>query len=103
MTRRPRLKPEGATSRELAFVINQILLGQINSVGEVTLTASQSSTTITRPYIGPDSVVLLMPKTANAAAEQSNIWITCACGAATIQHSNNSQIDRIFNFATVGG
>lgn len=103
MTRRLRLKPEGATSREIAFTINQLLLGQINSVGEITLVASQSSTLLERPYIGVDSVLLLVPKTANAAAEQPNIWITCASGVATLQHSNNSQIDRTFNFATVGG
>lgn len=103
MTRRSRLKPEGATSREIAFVVNQLLLGQINSVGEVTLEAGQSSTTLERPYIGANSIILLMPGTANAAAEQANIWITCQSGSGTIRHSNNSQTDRTFNFAIVGG
>lgn len=103
MTRRPTLKPDGATSREIAFVTNQILLGRINSVGELTLEAGQSSTTLQRPYIGTDSVVLLMPRTANAAAAHMNIWMSCQSGEAILNHSNNSQTDRIFNFAIVGG
>lgn len=103
MTKRLRLPQEGATTRQIALAVNQLLLGRINAFGEVTLTANASLTTLSRPYIGSASVVLLTPTTANAAAALTSTFVTCRAGAADISHANNSQSDRTFNFAVLGG
>lgn len=95
------LNPQRSSTREIAEAVNKVLKGRLNSTGEVTLTASATTTTIERPYITAESVVLLSPTTANAAA--ASPYITCAEGVATIHHANNAQTDRTFKFAILGG
>ncbi len=101
--RRLRLPQEGATSRAIAHSVNQLLIGRINSVGEVTLTPNVTSTEVKRPYVGEGSVVILTPKTANAAAALSTTYVSTSRGAFTITHDNSPQADRTFNFAALGG
>ena len=103
MTRRLRLPQDGASARDIAVLVNQLLIGRINAFGEVTLNAGSTSTTIERPYVGTESAVLLMPKTANAATALSTTYITCRRGAFDINHVSNAQTDRTFNFAVLGG
>lgn len=101
--KRRRLPQEGASQRDIALLVNRLLVGQINSFGSVTLTQSASSTAITEPYIMDNSVILLMPTTANAAAALATTYITCATGVATITHANNAQTDKTFKFIALGG
>lgn len=68
--------------------------------GSVTLTANSATTTLTDPRIGINSAVLLIPTTANAAAEAPYIAVTA--GSCTINHANNAQTDRTFRYAIVG-
>jgi hypothetical protein len=87
------------------FAINQLAQGRSNAVGSFTLAASVASTTVTAQNCGSGSFVLLMPKTANAAAEIGNgtLYIgTVANGSFTVTHANNAQTDRSFGYAAFG-
>ena len=101
--KRRRLAQDRATTRDIALLVNRLLIGQVNSYGSVTLTQSATTTTITEPYIMENSVVLLTPTTANAAAALATTYITCATGSATVTHANNAQTDRTFMFVVLGG
>ena len=89
------------------LVINGILNGKTNNTGSFTLNAASATTTITlaKGRLGPDTVILLQPKTANAAAEFPTMWESArdvANGTFTFTHTNNAQIDRTFGFVLVG-
>lgn len=102
------LPPEGGNAREIALAANAALKGKINSFGSVTLTASAASTTVTNPFVGDSSVILLMPQTAHAAAELQNgtIYIKPSdyvVGASfKITHANSAQVDRVYGYVILG-
>lgn len=89
--------------RAMAVVINNLLAGKQNVVGSLTLTAGAATTTLTDSRIGANSVVLLMAKTANAAAALTNVYFTgFGNGSCTVNHANNAQVDRTFGYAVIG-
>lgn len=95
----------GADGRAVAAVVNRLNQGKLNCTGSVTLTASQATTTIGDPRLTGGSVILLMPKTANAAAElgAGTLFVTGRNkGAATLNHANNTQTDRDFDYIVIG-
>lgn len=86
-------------------LINQILRGKINAVidATVTLRASQTTTTLTHELIGPKSIVLFMPTTANAAFAAPGIYITGRLQrTCTINHASNVAVDQTFVVAIIG-
>jgi len=87
--------------RRFANSINDLGQGRSNAIGEVTLTASQTTTVVTDARVGTDSVISMMPTTANAAAES---WYIGTVGKQTftITHANNSQTDRTYTYAIQG-
>lgn len=89
--------------RMVAIRLNQILDGKINATGSMTLGASSATTTLTDLRIGPDSVILLVPTTANGATEYGKgIQIVPTKESATLTHSNNGETDRTFNYVVLG-
>ena len=91
--------------RQIAQVANANQNGKINATGTVTLTANQATTVISDQRIGPDSIILLMPTTANAAAEvgAGGLYISSRGEkTATFTHANNAQVDRTFGYAIFG-
>lgn len=93
--------------RQMAVKINSINQSKFNCALEVTLTANSASTTIADARISSFSVILMMPITANAAAEISGggLYIpetTMLNGSAVIQHANNAQTDRNFRIGIFG-
>lgn len=98
----PALPPE-PRPREIAERMNAVLRGKINSTGAITLTANQATTTLTDLNIGQDSLVLMSPVTANAQAE-GHPWISpiASVGSATLNHANNAQTDRTYNYLVIG-
>lgn len=91
--------------RLIAEVVNNNQNGKINATGTVTLTASQATTTLSDNRIGPNSVILFMPTTANAAAEVgAGGFYVSARGekTATLTHANNAQSDRTYAYAILG-
>jgi len=89
----------------LTDAVNGLIDGRPNVTGEVTLTANAASTTVTDNKFESGMVVLLQPKTANAAAALATTYITDANktkGAFTITHANNAQVDKTFAYVRLG-
>lgn len=98
-----RLQPTGATTREIADVVNLILDGKINATGTVTLATGSATTTLSDRRIGTGSVILFMATTANAAGDLANLYVTGRTdGQATLNHSNNAQADRTYAYVVLG-
>ena len=93
----------GAEPRQIAEVVNRTIDGKLNSTGSVTLTASATSTVVAEARSGPDSVILFMPTTANAAAELATMFVSSRGKQTfTITHANNGQTDRTFKYVVIG-
>lgn len=105
----PRTHPKGDKHRQiLADSHNRVLQGSLNVTGQVTLTASAATTTITDPRLSVYSVVLFDPMTANAAAELAAgtmyaLEATRLNGSWVLTHANNAQTDRKFRYIVLGG
>ena len=89
--------------RLIANALNGALDGRINAVGTLTLTAGATSSILNDLRIGINTVVLLMPTTANAATALASIFIVPTKESATINHANTADIDKTFNYAVFGG
>jgi hypothetical protein len=91
--------------RQTAEVLNGAMDGNLNVVGTVTLTASATSTTLSDRRIGPDSVILAMPTTANAATAQAALYQTYPNATreqAVLNHASSADADQTFAFAILG-
>ena len=91
--------------RLLAQRMNQILLGKLNAGDGVTLTANQTTTTLSDRRIGPESFIGFSPTTANAAAElgAGGFYVSSQGQyTATLTHANNAQTDRTFRYIVIG-
>jgi hypothetical protein len=101
----PGLPVAGADARQVAAVVNRLAQGKLNCTGSVTLTPSTAATSVSDARVTAASVILLMPTTANAAAELGNgtLFVSArAKGSFTLTHANNAQTDRGFDFAVIG-
>lgn len=103
------LPDEKEHRRKLAAVVNSMRNGKLNAVTNVTLTPGGTTTTFTDQRITPQSVILLMPQTANAAAAVASlagpIYVSSTTqvnGSAVITHASNAQTDRTFAVLIIG-
>lgn len=94
----------GGDPRSVAEVVNQAMNGKTNNIGSVTLAAlSATTTTLSDARIGADSVIVLMPKTSNAAAWMNMVYVSSRTnGSATLSHSANTAVDRSYAYLVVG-
>jgi hypothetical protein len=92
----------------IAAKVNQILRGRTNNVGEITLTASATSTNITVAVgtFGDKTVFVFMPITNNAADHYNNKFYVSAndprAGTYTVTHSSAPHTDLTYRVAYVG-
>ena len=99
----PSVPPGGTDARTTANVIRNLVDGKSNNTGSITLTASATSTTITDQRVGANSVIVLMPKTANAATAMTSIYVSArGTGTATLTHDSNSATDRHLEYVIIG-
>lgn len=92
-------------TRRVAEVANSAIRGKVNTAGQLTLTASSATTTLTNAHIGGNSEIFFTARTANAAAEigAGTMYVSAVGdGTATITHANNSQTDRTFGYVIMG-
>ena len=90
---------------KLTLAINELASGRSNATGTFTLAAGATTTTVSAPTCGAGSVPLLVPTTANAAAELGNgtLYVSAVGrGAFTVTHATNAQTDRTFLLACLG-
>lgn len=91
--------------RRFALAIQGLSSGRSNASSTVTLTASAASTVVSFDNCSADSIPLLVPMTANAAAElgAGTIYVSAVAHRSfTITHANNAQTDRTFGFVCIG-
>lgn len=89
--------------KRVSLVVNGLLLGQSNNVGQVTLAVAPATTTvITNPRITARTVLLLSPTTATAAAALATLYAVATNGSVTITHAANAAADQTFGYALVG-
>ncbi len=89
--------------------INGLLLGKSNNTGAVTLNTSTSSTTVVlaKGRLGPNTVILFQPTTANAVVEISTatMWVSTVDplnNKFILTNAVNNKNDRTFNYILVG-
>ena len=88
-------------------VVNRINKGKINCTRTFTLTENAATSTLTDNRLVFDSVVVLDPMTANAAAELAAgtmyaLEATRNNESWVFTHANNAQTDRKFAVAIIG-
>jgi hypothetical protein len=101
--------PVSSEAGETAVAANSALSGKINSTGTVTLPNGGGTTTtvLTNYFLGPNSVVLFDPQTANAATEiyGATMYVLTANrgdGVWTITHAATAVPDRTFSYVILG-
>lgn len=91
--------------KKIVLSIQQLGAGRSNAVGTVTLTVSVATTTVTDNNCAVGSVPILVPTTANAAAEIGNgtMYISAVANKSfTITHANSATTGRTFLYALHG-
>lgn len=87
----------------LLQAVNQLILGNSNNSGSVTLTENTTTTTVLNSRVGANSKIILTATTANAAAALATTYVSAkTAGQFTITHANNAQTDRKFDYIHVG-
>ena len=85
--------------------IRDLFEGRRNTAGTVTLATGSATTTVSHLNFGKDSVPILTPLHANAAAEVGNgtIYVSArAQGSFTITHANSATANRTFGYTFDG-
>jgi len=92
-----------AHARQCAITINNVMDGKINSTGDITLTASATSTTLSDARIGANSVILFMPRSANARTALNTLYVSArASGSATLTHASSANTDQDLSYVIIG-
>lgn len=92
----------------IAAKVNQIMRGKTNNVGEVTLAASTTMTTVSIPIgvIGDKTVILFDPTTDNAAQHLTNKFYVSSrnplTGQYVITHASAVHTDMTYRVAYIG-
>lgn len=89
--------------RQVSEVVNNAMQGKTNNFGDVVLVSSGIETTLTDERLGFNSVVLLTPRSSNAASEINYIFIkTKNKGSCVIGHRNHGLADVLLDYVIVG-
>lgn len=94
--------------RQIVDVVNRILSGKLNAVTQITLRASQVTTTVIDSRIGPFSGLYLQPLTSHAAADLYSATSVLAdqttqkAGSVVFDHPNSASTDKTFNLLIIG-
>ena len=89
--------------RLISNTVNNTLDGKLNSTGDVTLRASQTTTTLTDARLGGNSIILFMPITANGRTGLNGMYVSArAEGSATLTHASSSNADQNLSYCVIG-
>lgn len=89
----------------LADAVNSALMGKINALLTVTLTANSATTDLSGPGLTGGSFLGFMPMTAHAAADigAGTLYVSSqGKQTATLTHANNAFTDRTFRVIIIG-
>jgi hypothetical protein len=89
--------------RLISNTVNNTLDGKLNSTGDVTLRASQTTTTLVDERISLNSVIILEPTNANSNTAKANLFVSAKInGSATLTHASSSNTDQNFGYVVIG-
>jgi hypothetical protein len=92
----------GGDQRAVAEVVRGIMDGKTNNTGEITLTQSSTTTTLTDRRIGPTTVILLSPLNDKGADELTHLFVSArGQGTATLTHRSHN-FDMKYAYALIG-
>ena len=98
-----KLPPSETEPRKIASSIKRIVEGRTDNYGSVTLTANDTTTTVTNQWASENSTIVLSPRTANAAAAVATTYVSSKLnGSFVLTHANNAQTDKTFDYAMIG-
>ena len=94
---------KGGNPREVSEVVNNLIEGKSNNTSTVILNTSGTETTVFNERVGLNSVILFVPRSANAAGETDHIFIkTKFKGSFIIGHRNHGHSDVELDYIVVG-
>ena len=97
------LQPQYADTREIAEVTNSILNGKLNCTGSIELATTGTETTLYNERIGYDSVILLVPRSADSAGETDHVYIKSkAIGSCVIGHRQHGHAVCLWDYVIIG-
>lgn len=99
------LDPQENRIFRIVQAIREVIRGHLNSSGNVTLTANDTTTTVNAPNCSTDSKIVLFPRTANAAAKAATTYIKdtdVTRGQFVITHASSADIDQHFFWISLG-
>ena len=85
--------------------IRDLFQGRSNATGEFTLEASATETTVLATNCGSGSNITWRPKTANAAAAMTSLYLEDAnitLGQFVLTHDSDAATDRTFGYSIQG-
>lgn len=88
--------------RKVKDAVNLALRGKSNNTGQVTLTASVTSTTVTDNRCNENSVILITPITANAGLHYADTYVVAGDKQFIIYHQSKTHTDRTFRYVVIG-
>ena len=92
----------GGDQRAVAEVVRGMLDGKTNNTGAITLTQSQTTTTLTDARIGATTVILFSPLNDKGAAELGTLYVSArGQGTATLTHGSHN-FDMKYAYALIG-
>jgi len=97
-----KLNPAGSQPREISEVVNNLMDGKSNNVGDFTTTQSTSTTNLYNERIGFNSAILFTPMNDKAAAEMANLYIQSLHKGYAVIHHGSHNFDCIFKYIVVG-
>ena len=94
---------QGGEPRQVAEIVNNLVEGKMNCTGSITLETSGTTTTLNNERIGYDSVIILTPRSANAAGETDHTYVSSkAVGSCVITHRNHGHADCEWDYVIIG-
>lgn len=83
--------------------IRDLFAGRNNASGSFALAANAATTVVTAANCAPDSAPLIVPTSANAAADAATTYVSSVgAGTFTVTHPNRATTDRTFRYAALG-
>ncbi len=95
--------PDAQQLQRVAESINGLIAGKLDAVGEVTLTASATTTAVNDNRFESNMVPVFVPTTANAVAAMAGMYLSARTqGGFTLTHANDANTDKTFLYVRVG-
>jgi len=92
----------GGDPRSVAEIVNNLVEGKSNNTGNFSTATSTTTTTLNDERIGFNSVIVLMPLSANSAAELKDVYFSnFAQGSCTVHHGSHATT-RTYRYIIVG-